>query len=151
MRFWVAPVALVCASVLAGCSGQNPVHPTPHSDQPMARVIGFGTIANGNTTGGPIVDLAACLRPPSSSNCVSAAPFSAIGTVAGLSTSGAPTNLVASVVGSTVTLAWTAPNGGDPVSSYVIEAGTATGLANLASFSTGNASRERGGCERAIQ
>jgi len=106
----------------------------------MTRVIGFGTIANGNTTGGPIVDLAACLRPPSSSNCVSAAPFSAIGTVAGLSTSGAPTNLVASVVGSTVTLAWTAPNGGDPVSSYVIEAGTATGLANLASFSTGNAS-----------
>ena len=50
---------------------------------------------------------------------------------------GAPTNLVVGAVGSTVTLSWQAPNGGDPVLLYVIEAGSAAGLANLASFSTG--------------
>ena len=47
----------------------------------------------------------------------------------------APTNLSATVVGSTVTLAWTAPPGAT-VTNYVVEAGSAPGASNLASFST---------------
>ncbi len=52
---------------------------------------------------------------------------------------GAPTNLTSSSSGGNVTLAWSAPGSGDPVTAYVIEAGSSPGLANLANFSTGNA------------
>ena len=47
----------------------------------------------------------------------------------------APTNLSATVAGSSVTLTWTAPQGA--VSGYRIEAGTATGLSNVASTLVG--------------
>ena len=49
---------------------------------------------------------------------------------------GAPANLSAQVVGTSVQLAWTAGSGS--VSTYLIEAGSAPGLANLASFPTGS-------------
>jgi len=47
----------------------------------------------------------------------------------------APTNLAATVSGSTVTLSWTAPAGA--VTGYVLEAGTGAGLANLGTLSLG--------------
>ncbi len=47
----------------------------------------------------------------------------------------APTNLAASVSGSTVTLTWTAPVG--PVTGYVLEGGTALGLANIGAIQVG--------------
>jgi len=49
---------------------------------------------------------------------------------------GTPAGLAANVVGSTVTLTWTPPAGACPATSYIIEAGSATGLANLATLST---------------
>jgi hypothetical protein len=48
---------------------------------------------------------------------------------------GAPINLTSIVVGGTVTLRWTATS---PASAYVIEAGSVSGVKNLANFSTGN-------------
>jgi titin len=57
-----------------------------------------------------------------------------------LTAPGSPSNLAASSAGGSVTLTWTAPGGGDPTTAYVIEAGSAPGLANLATFSTGNSS-----------
>jgi predicted phage tail protein len=58
---------------------------------------------------------------------------------------GAPLGLEASVTGSTVTLSWAAPSIGTGPFSYRVEAGSATGLSNLAvvntaapSFSTAN-------------
>lgn len=51
---------------------------------------------------------------------------------------GQPSNFASQVVGSTVTLTWQAPASGSAPTSYVIEAGTAVGLANLAVFDTGS-------------
>jgi hypothetical protein len=51
---------------------------------------------------------------------------------------GPPGNLVAAATGSTVTLSWAAPASGGAPTTYVVEAGNATGLANLAAFPTGN-------------
>ncbi|WP_395700282.1 hypothetical protein [Aquabacterium sp.] len=53
---------------------------------------------------------------------------------------GAPNAVAASVSGSTISLAWTAPSGGGAPTAYTIEAGSRSGLgpANLANFSTGS-------------
>lgn len=48
----------------------------------------------------------------------------------------APTGLAASPGNATLTLAWRAP--ADDVSSYIVEFGTATGLADIATINTGN-------------
>jgi len=50
---------------------------------------------------------------------------------------GAPTGLVVSSSGSTVTLTWNAPRIGGAPTSYLIEAGSRSGLADLANFDTG--------------
>jgi hypothetical protein len=49
----------------------------------------------------------------------------------------APRNLVASVVGSNVTLQWEAPTGGDAAREYVVEAGSVAAASNLATLATG--------------
>ncbi len=56
---------------------------------------------------------------------------------AALSAPAAPTGLSGTVSGSIVTLTWTAPAGGDPPASYLVQAGSSAGLTDLASFDTG--------------
>jgi hypothetical protein len=50
----------------------------------------------------------------------------------------APTGLVGSAVGSTVTLSWLPADAGGPAATYIIDAGSAPGQSNLGSFPTGN-------------
>ena len=51
---------------------------------------------------------------------------------------GPPSGLVASSTGSSITLLWIAPATGGAPSAYIVEAGSASGLLNLASVSTGS-------------
>jgi predicted phage tail protein len=50
----------------------------------------------------------------------------------------APQGLTAGVLGTLVTFNWSPPSGGGAVSQYVLEAGSAPGLANLATVALGN-------------
>jgi predicted phage tail protein len=51
---------------------------------------------------------------------------------------GVPTGLTASVSGSSVTLSWTGPAGGCAATGFMIEAGSSSGLSDLASVNTGS-------------
>jgi uncharacterized repeat protein (TIGR03803 family) len=51
----------------------------------------------------------------------------------------APTGLAASVTGQTVVLTWTPPSSGGAPTSYMLQAGSASGLANIANANTGSA------------
>ena len=50
---------------------------------------------------------------------------------------GAPTGLIASITGTTVTLQWQPPAGGSTPQGYVVEAGSAAGASNIGRFPTG--------------
>ena len=52
---------------------------------------------------------------------------------------GAPTSLSGSLTGNTVSLWWTAPSPACAATSYVVEAGSSSGAANIANFDTGSA------------
>jgi hypothetical protein len=95
-----------------------------------ASPAGFGQLATRGS------DLALCLAAPSPA-CVSAAAVVHAQQIGHGALLAAPINLAATVAGTTVTLVWTAPAGA--VAAYIVEAGSSSGLANLASFSTGNA------------
>lgn len=85
-------------------------------------------------------DFARCLQAAGDAACFSGTRITVReGNRADATAPSGPSNLVATSSGSTVTLTWSAPASGDPVTAYIIEAGSSPGLSNLANFSTGDA------------
>lgn len=86
--------------------------------------------------GASSADLARCLSGAADAACFSGArPVVRVRT-AGATAPDAPSNLTATAIGDVVTLIWSAPANGDPFVTYIIEAGSAPGLSNLAVVAT---------------
>lgn len=86
-------------------------------------------------------DFARCLSGVTAAACFSGGRPSSRLTTVGATTPGAPGSLQYQTDGAGgVSLVWNVPTAGDPVVTYVIEAGSATGLANLASIVTNSSS-----------
>ena len=118
-----------------GCSsGPVPTSPSRAVVEPAAIQT---TSSSSALFGGSSVDFARCLEGVGDSGCFSAGARTQTRAVGATATApGPPLNLSGSSSGSTVTLTWSAPIAGDPVVTYYIEAGSRTGLADLANFAT---------------
>jgi len=98
------------------------------------------TLASLATSVLPAVDLASCLEGRHDSACFNARTVGSSSVSVAAVVNSAPTNLTWSANGTTVLLVWTSPALGDPAVSYIIEAGSSSGLSDLASVNTGNTS-----------
>jgi hypothetical protein len=123
----------------AGCGGSS--SPTaPSRTLPVASsATSAVALSTSSIFGTSAVDLASCLRASSDPACFSGSRRTAQAVGSAVTAPSAPGGLSATASGSTVTLTWTAPGSGDPVVAYVIEAGSSSGAADLASITTGNA------------
>ncbi len=123
---WMAPDALVTRYTLLAGTGPG------LSNIAAVALPGTPTAIAGAVSAGTYF-----ARVTASNACGTSGPsgevFFTIGAVAALPA--APTNLTSSVTGSTLTLSWTAPAG--PVTGYVLEAGSALGLANIGAATIG--------------
>jgi hypothetical protein len=128
------------ACVLAAACG-GPSSPTTPLSSGSGGPSSAATRTTGQTPGNSIfgagsADLGVCLQSSSDPACFSAARLRTRAVVPNATAPGAPGALTATVVGSAVTLAWTASSSGDAVLSYILEAGSTSGAANLANIAT---------------
>lgn len=136
----IVSATALCLSACGGGSGRAPAAPSSLMVSGPNSAAASGSIAS--------VSWSCFTRAPGTGSfgtddCPPArvpAPRQYPSTAAALSAPGAPTGLTATVSGSTVALAWTAPVGGDAPTSYTVQAGSANGLSNLANFDTGGTS-----------
>jgi hypothetical protein len=110
------------------------------SSSPTTPATGAAFPVIGPAVGPAVVDLARCLSGVADAVCFSGARPVAHAVTAGATAPGAPGGLTARSNGSFVTLTWSAPGSGDPVVTYVIEAGSSSGLSNLAVVPTNSTS-----------
>ena len=125
----------ILVAICNACGGSSsPLAPSRQPVTESAATSGFSIVVGSPPTGVPAVNLTECLHPSSAQACFPPLPVRPRGATASFLS--APINLNASASGSSVTLTWVASG---LVDAYVIEAGSSSGLANLANFSTGNA------------
>jgi len=134
-----AGAAIALAMTLWSCSAATPSAPTIAlpmvAGSAASTMTGVGVAGNVVTTWSCFTASSAGIFASDSGRCSR--------TVAGLVQAAAnapspPSGLTSLVSGGTVTLTWLAPTGTDPATSYIVEAGLASGLANAAVFDTGN-------------
>ena len=142
MRVAASPIAVLLGFVVLTCGCASPTAPTA-SPGPLGGAWGAGaapavSFSDTSTTWSCFIgDIAGGLA---STSCrASRMHLSARERVTAFDAPAPSTNLLASVSGSAVTLTWLQPPSTDPATSFVIEAGSSPGAANIAVFDTGNA------------
>ena len=127
---------LISSTLVAACSGTA----APGAPSASASRVGATSSVTQNLhvdfAPAAMVDLALCLAGQRATGCFSSAHTFIRTSLAAATAPTAPINLSTIAVGSSVTLTWSAPVSADPVTTYVIEAGSGPGLANLANFTT---------------
>ncbi|MBI3402476.1 MAG: fibronectin type III domain-containing protein [Acidobacteria bacterium] len=137
--------AIPLGCLLAAACGSGSSSPTtPSAARPGVSAPPSVTAISVTAAGGPsifgasVADFVRCLHASGDAVCFTGArPVMRVVT-AGATAPAAPGTLTATASGNTVTLTWGAPASGDPVTTYIIEAGSGPGLSNLASFATGD-------------
>jgi hypothetical protein len=133
-------LALTTGLVL-GCSDQNPIAPTRLSPSTASLSLSDSTAVMSHPVSGRTSwsCLTATGVAPSPAECGSTRiGLSSVDRGVAAAVPGTSSNLSAAVNGTTVVLNWSAGAGSDPATSYVVEAGSATGRSDLAVFDTGN-------------
>src|SRR5687768_16564650 len=126
-------LAIVAAALLAVSCGTSP--PTAPSRASVETLGSFGELQPMVAASAP-ASRSGCWGGPGDASCLAQGwPRRARASADAASVS-APLNLAATATGGNVTLTWVAASS---AAAYIIEAGSAPGLANLANFSTGNA------------
>jgi hypothetical protein len=124
------------SSLLAiACGEPAPTSPSGAALASPSAAVAAAQSAPAALFGASVVDFARCLQTASAPGCLTARRVTIRDAAAGVTAPGAPADLSATAAGSTVTLTWSA-NGNDAATTFVIEAGSAPGLANLANFPT---------------
>jgi hypothetical protein len=122
--------------VAIGCGGGSaPASPSRAAVESPAGIVTVTSSAPA-LFGASAVDFARCLQGAQDPGCFAVTRIQPRAVGAAATAASAPTNLLSSSSGDTVTLTWGAPASGDAVTSYIIEAGSAPGLANLANVPT---------------
>jgi hypothetical protein len=126
-------------AVALGCSrGSAPTSPSRAALESSSAAATVSVATTSGLFGATAVDFGRCLQGAADAACMSGARFSAQAvTGAAATVPGPPLNLTTSSSGSSVTLTWSAPASADAMG-YVVEAGSAPGLANLANVVTGS-------------
>jgi hypothetical protein len=124
--------------VAVGCS-RSSAPTSPSRTAGSVAIVAAPAATTPALFGASVVDFARCLQGAADAACLSGARVGAhaVTGAAGI-VAGPPQSLKTSSTGSSVMLTWNAAASGDAVFSYVIEAGSAPGLADLAVVVTGN-------------
>ena len=131
--------AAVMVFAIACSSGAAPTSPSRAAVGLPAGTQTVSTAPPPALFGASGVDFARCLQKTEDSGCFAGAARMQTRAVGAAATApGSPANLSTSSSGSSVTLWWGAPSAGDAVTTYLIEAGSGPGLANLANVTTNN-------------
>jgi hypothetical protein len=130
-------LALTVASAMTvACSRSAPTSPSSAAVSPSTAVW---QSTPPSLFGVSTFDFGRCLRAAQDAGCFAAAHRHLSGIGAATTAPATPGNLSSSANDGTVTLTWSPPLSGDPVTTYIIEAGSGPGLANLAIVTTNTA------------
>lgn len=139
MRCTLAVVLTMTGLLAIACGGSAPTSPSRAAVASPSAAIAVAQSTAPALFGAGAVDFARCLQAAGDSGCFAGAARMQPRAVGATATApGAPINLSTSSSGSSVALTWGAPLSGDAVTTYLIEAGSGSGLANLANVVTNN-------------